>query len=75
MMGKDIEYKINEFIIFCIEVYKEENKLSGKEVYNLFEKYKVMDYLHDGYDVLHTQGDEWIMNDIDEYLKNRGYKK
>ena len=75
MMEKDIEYKINEFIIFCIEVYKEENKLSGKEVYNLFEKYKVIDYLHDGYDVLHTQGDEWIMNDIDEYLKNRGYKK
>ncbi len=74
-MGEDIEYKINEFIIFCIELYKEKEKMTGKDTYDLFKKYGLLDYLHDGYDVLHTQGDGWIMNDIDEYLKNRGYKR
>ena len=74
-MGEDIEYKINEFIIFCLELYKEKEKMTGKDTYALFEKYGLLDYLHDGYDVLHTQGDGWIMNDIDEFLKNRGYKR
>ena len=38
-MGDSMEKKINDFIVFCIEVFKEENKLTGKEVYELFEKY------------------------------------
>lgn len=57
----------------CIEIFKEENKLTGKEVYELFEKYEVLKYLQDGYDMLHTQGDRWIMNDINEFLKIRGH--
>jgi len=72
-MGDSMEKKINDFIVFCIEIFKEENKLTGKEVYELFEKYGVLKYLHDGYDMLHTQGDRWIINDINEFLKIRGY--
>lgn len=74
-MEENIEYKINEFVIFCIEVFKEHKGLTGKEVYNIFEKYGVLEYLREGYDVLHTQGDAWLMNDIDDFLKIRGYKK
>ncbi len=69
-MGDRMEKKVNDFIVFCIEVYKCENGLTGKEVYNLFEKYGVLEYLHDGYDMLHTQGDGWLIN---EFLKIRGY--
>ncbi len=72
-MCEDMEYRINEFIIFCIENFKEKSKFTGKEVYDIFEKYGVLKYLHDGYDVLHTQGDAWIANDIEEFLKIRGY--
>ena len=72
-MEEDIEYKKNEFIIFCIEVFKEENHLTGKETYGIFDKYGVLKYLYDGYDVLHTQGDRWLMNDIKEFLKLRGW--
>lgn len=68
-----MEKKINDFIVFCIEVYKSKNDLTGKEVYDIFDKYGVLKYLHDGYDVLHTQGDAWLMNDINEFLKIRGY--
>ena len=72
-MEEDIEYNVNEFVIFCIEIFKEESKLTGKEVYELFEKYGLLKYLREGYDVLHTQGDAWIINDIKEFLKVRGY--
>lgn len=68
-----MEKKINDFIVFCIEIYRAENNMTGKEVYNLFEKYGVLKYLYDGYDVLHTQGDRWLMKDINEFLKMRGY--
>ena len=73
-MDKDLEYKINEFIVFCIEAFKEKEKISGKKAYDIFEKYGVTEYLESGYDVLHTQGEEWLMMDIEKFLKNREYK-
>ncbi|MCI8273304.1 MAG: DUF3791 domain-containing protein [Clostridia bacterium] len=68
-----MEKKINDFIVFCIEIFKERNKFTGQETYELFEKYGVLKYLYDGYDMLHTQGNGWLMNDINEFLKIRGY--
>lgn len=68
-----MEKKINDFVIFCLEMYKAKNELSGEEAYKIFEKYGVLEYLQEGYEVLHTQGKEWLVNDIKEYLKIRGY--
>lgn len=65
--------KINDFILFCLEFYKIKEKITGKEAYEIFDKYGVFKYLQEGYDMLHTQGDKWLMNDIDEFLKVRGY--
>lgn len=65
--------KINDFILFCLELYKIKEKITGKEAYEIFDKYGVFNYLQEGYDMLHTQGDKWLMNDIDEFLKIRGY--
>ena len=36
--------KINDFVVFCMEIYKAEKNISGKEVYELFEKYGVLKY-------------------------------
>ncbi len=59
------------FIAFCIENYKEHKHISADEVLFLFKKYRVINYLTQGFDVLHTQGKEYIMSDIDTYIKNR----
>lgn len=64
-----MDKKINDFIIFCLEYYKQKNNLTGREAYDIFEKYGVFDYLREGYDVLHTQGKDWLINDIEEFLK------
>ena len=63
--------KVNEFIVFCIKVYKADKNLSGKDVYELFKNKGVLEYLEDGYDILHTQGKDWIINDIDELLRTK----
>ena len=70
-----MDKKINDFVVFCLEVYKSKHKLTGEEAYELFEKYKVFDYLEGGNDILHTQGDAWLMNHIEEFLKIRGYEE
>ena len=63
-----------EFTVFCMENYKRHRNLSGSEVFKLFDRYKVFDYIHEFYDVLHTTGHNYINNDIDIYLNSRGYK-
>ncbi len=53
---------------FCVERYADMHNQSALQIYALFEKYKVSDYLIHGFEVLHTQGEEYIMHDIEVYL-------
>ncbi|WP_434283513.1 DUF3791 domain-containing protein [Clostridium botulinum] len=66
--------KILEFVSFCIENFKVEFKMKGKDVANLFDESGVIDFLIDGYDVLHIQGKDYVLFEIEIFLKNRGYK-
>ena len=60
-----------KFAIFCLESYKVNRSLTGKQAVELFEKYGVFDYIREFYDVLHTTGYQYINHDIDLYLKAR----
>ncbi len=54
-IGMDkLQQELAYFISFCIEQYKVEKELSGEEVVKIFNQYKVMEYLSDCYEVLHT---------------------
>lgn len=59
------------FIIYCIEEYKNQKNLTGKEVMALFNRYSVCDYIRSFYEVLHTTGNKYIVNDIGLYIKSR----
>lgn len=59
------------FTVFCLENYKYHRSLSGKEAQELFAKYGVFDYIREFFDVLHTTGVQYLMNDIDIYLRSR----
>jgi len=62
------------FAIFCIENIAEYLGLNGAEVYRLLTTNSRMldEYIVENYDVLHTQGKEYIVNDIVEYMKEVG---
>jgi hypothetical protein len=60
-----------QFKTFCIEQYKYEHNMTGAATLNLFQKYGVLDYLTSFFDVLHTTGAKYIVQDIDEYISNR----
>lgn len=59
-----------QFIIYCIEEYKNAKNLTGKEIINLFEKYHLYEYIKDFYEVLHLTGPKYIVEDIDLYIKS-----
>jgi len=65
------EHKVVGFVIFCLEAYKRGQGLSGEEAAALFLRHGVTDYLRDGYDVLHTLGEQALVEDITKYLESR----
>jgi hypothetical protein len=65
-----MEEKI-DFIAYCIEEYRSEEKLSGKAVIELFNRYRVLDYIRSYYEALHTTGRQYIVNDINLYIQAR----
>jgi len=63
-----------EFAVFCIENLAEKLGKTGNEIYKILtEKSDILDsYIIPCYDVLHTQGKSYIVNDILSYMEKRG---
>ena len=62
-----------EFTTFMIHVLAEAWGISCVDVYKKLNKSGAIDdYLVPHYDVLHTLGEQYLTEDIGEYLKTRG---
>ena len=59
-----------EFVIFCIENIAAEMGVDAERVYKaLAEKSNILnDYIVPGYEILHTQSKEYIIDDIMELM-------
>ena len=64
-MERDIAY----FVSWCIEEYKSVVGLGGTATMELLDKYGILQYLTDNFEVLHTQSRQWLMEDITEQLE------
>lgn len=69
-MNKSYKDDIAYFIAFCVEIYKNARGLSGAEVSELFAGNGIYDYLTDNFDVLHTQGRAWLLEEISEVINH-----
>lgn len=63
--------KEGNFLIFCIEQYKSAKNLNGKQVMELFRKYRISEYIVSCFEALHTTGTNYIIEDIDLYIEAR----
>ena len=75
MMKQNIEKSRElEFAIFCIENIAAKLGVSAEKVYDaLTERSDILnDYIIPEYEILHTQGKEYIVDDIIEVMKERG---
>lgn len=69
-MRSDVEERA-KFVSFCIEQYAKAKNMSTENVVNLFEQYGITEHFCEFYDVLHTQGHNWLIEEIDEMIKSR----
>ena len=62
------------FVIFCIENIAEKLNMTGEQAYDLLARQSnaLNGYVLPCYDVLHTQGKEYVVNDIIEFLNKSG---
>lgn len=62
------------FLAFAIEEYKNHKGISGEEAAKILDEYGVLNHLAEFYDVLHTQGLPWLLQEIDEFISHRATK-
>ena len=62
--------KVLHFKIFCLENYKTTHNLTGKAVYDVFQKYGVFNYITEFFDILHSFGAVYLVKDIDEFISH-----
>ncbi|MGG7165578.1 DUF3791 domain-containing protein [Clostridium ihumii] len=72
---KNCNKKELEFTVFIINKLSDYLKKPVSEVYNILKDTNILDeYIIECYDVLHTLGSEYLMEDIIEVLEKRGIK-
>lgn len=68
-MAQDIDSRRTEFAVFCIENTAESLKISGKDVVEELEKTDgVKNFLYPSYNALHTQGKDYIVDELLTYI-------
>ncbi len=63
--------KTMQFKVFCIEQYKIKHNMTGVETVKRFKQFGVLDYLSSFFDVLHSAGAKYIVEDIDMFIAAR----
>ncbi len=71
--GKKLKFKKSEiqFLVFCIEQYRLRDNLTSAGVLAMFIRFGVDRFLRDNFEVLHSQGTEYILHEIDVFIKKR----
>ena len=64
-------FKYMEFIVYCIEEYRWANRLTGRQVISIFNKYNLFDFIENSYDALHTYGSDNIVWNLRDYIKHQ----
>ena len=59
------------FLAFCIEQYAHCHLLSGEEAADKIFKSGTAQYLTDNFEVLHTQSSQWLVEEINERVKQK----
>ena len=68
-----MNYNNIDFITYCIGNLSRHLNLSAVEVYRRLKQSGILyGYIVPSYDVLHTFGKEYLMEDLTEYMREKG---
>lgn len=63
-----------EFYAYCLEKYALAKGLTGLQALAVLKRYGADDFLLDHYDLLHTQGTGYVIDEIDRLIRRRKRK-
>ena len=55
---------------FCVEIYKSDKSMSGQDAFYCLYRTGATDFIRRCYEGLHMTGHLYIIDSIDEYIKN-----
>lgn len=58
------------FLASCVELYKADKGINGREAYNYLYETGAVDFIIQCWDGLHATGPGYIVNSIDEFIAN-----
>lgn len=68
-----MDRKVLEFITYCISSLSAHLNLTQKEIYRKLKDSGILyGYIVPSYDVLHTFGSRYLIEDLTEYMKKKG---
>lgn len=68
---RELPSKVIQFYTYCLENYAVRKGISGMRAWLLFKEMGADEYITSNYDLLHTQGLEYILDDIQRYINRR----
>ena len=69
--NRKIPKEVFEFYTYCLENYAIRKQVSGMRAWVMFKESGADDYVIDNYDLLHTQGLEYVLDDIQHLINKR----
>jgi len=70
-LSRIIPKEVFGFFTYCLENYAISKRISGLSAWTIFKESGADDYVIENYDLLHTQGLEYLLDDIQRFIKRR----
>lgn len=67
----NITHEQFDFYTYCLENYAIRKQISGMRAWVIFKESSADKYVIDNYDLLHTQGTDYVLDDIQRFLNRR----
>jgi hypothetical protein len=69
--SRNIPREVFEFYTYCLENYAIGKRISGMQAWVVFKETGADEYIINNYDLLHTQGVDYILDDIQRFINKR----
>ena len=67
----NITHEQFDFYTYCLENYAIRKQISGMRAWVIFKESNADKYVIDNYDLLHTQGLDYVLDDIQRFINRR----
>ena len=67
----EVSKEVFEFYTYCLENFAAREKISGMRAWVVFKESGADEYLIDNYDLLHTQGMDYNLDDVQRFINRR----